>query len=84
MFMTHHGSGSLVVIAFAIIANAEEVLLEASMIECSDMALKATQLACLLGAAAGAAGTRATTAHDGGRSGPRALLRCGRRLATSR
>jgi hypothetical protein len=30
--MTRHSSGSLLVIAFSIIANAEEVLLEASMI----------------------------------------------------
>jgi hypothetical protein len=32
VFMTRHGSGSLLVIAFSIIANVEEVLLEASMI----------------------------------------------------
>jgi hypothetical protein len=48
------------------------------------MALEATQLACLLGAAVGTAGARATTAHDGGHGGPWGLLRCRRRLATSR
>jgi hypothetical protein len=31
-FLTHHGSSSLLVVAFPIVANAKEVLLEASMI----------------------------------------------------
>jgi hypothetical protein len=31
VFLTRHGSGSLLVVAFSIVANAEEVLLEASM-----------------------------------------------------
>jgi hypothetical protein len=84
MLVTRHDSGSLIVIALASIANAEEVLLEASMTAGCDMALEATQLARLLGAAAGTAGVRATIAHDGGHGGPWGLLRCRRRLATSR
>jgi hypothetical protein len=32
MFLTRHGSSCLLVVAFSIVANAEEVLLEASMI----------------------------------------------------
>jgi hypothetical protein len=31
VFLTHHGSSNLLVVAFSIVANAEEVLLEASM-----------------------------------------------------
>jgi hypothetical protein len=75
VLVTRHCSSSLLVIALAIVANAEEILLEASMTAGGDMALKATQLARLLSATAGAAGARATTARDGGRGGPRSLLR---------
>ena len=75
VLVTRHCSGSLLVIALVIVANAEEVLLEASMTAGGDMALKATQLASLLSAAAGATGARATTARDGRRGRPRSLLR---------
>jgi hypothetical protein len=42
VLVTRHGSGSLLVIALAVVANAEEVLLEASMTAGGDMTVKAT------------------------------------------
>ena len=78
VLVTRHCSGSLLVIALAIVADAEEVPLEASMTAGGDVALKATQLARLMSAAAGAAGAEgvgATTARDRRSDRPRSVPR---------
>lgn len=84
MLLTRHSSSSLLVVALAIVADAEEVLLEASVTARGDVVVKTTQLARLLSTARGAACTRATPARDWRRSRPRGLRRPRRRLATRR
>src|SRR3954463_9365186 len=69
VLVARHSSGRLLIITLAIVSNAEEVLLEASMTTGGDVTLKTAKLTSLLSAAAGAAGTRATPASDGRRRG---------------
>ena len=67
------GQGSLFLVAFAIVADAEEVLLEAAMTAGSNMTWDVAQLTRELNATRRAAGTRTTTPGRGERG-------CGRRL----
>ena len=57
MIMARHGSGGLFVVPFAVVAEAQKILFVATMAARGNVALKATQLAGLLGT------TRRTTRH---------------------
>ena len=67
MIMTRHGGGGLLVVPFTIVAEAEKILLVATMTARGDVALKATQLAGLRGTAGGAASNRSVATRDGWR-----------------
>jgi hypothetical protein len=51
VLLTRHSSGSLLVVALSIVADAEEVLLEAPVTARGDVVVKTTQLTRLLSAA---------------------------------
>jgi hypothetical protein len=66
MLVARHRCSSLLIIALAVVANPEEILLEASMTAGGNMPLKPTQLTRLLCPTRWAAGSR-TIAPRGGR-----------------
>ena len=74
MIMTCHGSGGLFVIPLAVIAEAQKVLLVATMTARCNVALQATQLASLRGTAGGAASNRPVATRDGWRIATRGRL----------
>ena len=74
MIMSSHGSCSLLVVSFAIVAKAQKILLVATMTARCNVALQATQLASPRGTARGAASNRPVTTRDGWRIATRGRL----------
>jgi len=73
------GQGSLLLVAFAIVADAEEVLLEAAMTAGGDVTWNIAQLTGELNTTRGAAGTPTTPGRRHGSGGRRSLSQWSRR-----
>ena len=74
MIMTSHGGGSLLVVSFDIVVEAQKILLVATMTARGNVALKATQLAGLRGTTGGATSNRPVATRDGSRIAARGRL----------
>ena len=74
MIMTRNRGGGLLIVPFTIVAEAQKVLLVATMTARGDVALNATQLAGLRGTAGGAASNRPVATRDGWRISTRGRL----------
>ena len=74
MIMRRHGSGSLLVVSFAIVAKAQKILLVATMTTGGNVALKATQLVGLWGTTRRTARHRPVTTRDGWSIAPQGRL----------
>ena len=74
MIMTRHGSGGLLVVPFAVVAEAQKILFVATMAARGNVALNATQLAGLLSTATRTSSNGLATTRDGRRLAPRGRL----------